>query len=356
MAAQAAHDPARVWTTLAHLIDEDWLREASRRTRKSSAAGIAGVTAQQYAAHLEETLRALHERLRSGVDHAAPVERGWIATDDGGRRPIGQPAFEDTMVQRAVARLLEAIYAQDFSDGSYGFRPGRSPHAARHERRERCMTEGMGGIVDAEGRGAFARIDRTRRREVLRQRVHDGRVLRLMGQWVRAGVMAEGVLRHPETGVVQGGVIAPLRAPIFLPHVLEAWLEPAVRARMQGRGLLIRFADDCVIGGALAGDARRIMAVLPKRCARCGLRMHPTQTALLACRKPEAHPGSAPGNGPCDLLGLPHSWSRSRRGFGGSKRRTARKRLCRTQQALWRWGHIKRHAPMQSQSQQLCQQ
>src|SRR5262245_21431557 len=213
----------------------------------------------------KENLRDLHERLRSGVYQAAPVERVWIEKDDGGRRPIGKPAFEDKIVQRAVAMLLEALYEQDFSDSTYGFRQGRSPHEALHELHERCMTEGMGGIVEANVSGYFDSIDRTRLREVLRQRVNYGRVLRLIGKWLRAGVMEEGVLTHPETGVVQGGVISPLLANISLHHVLEEWFEQEVQPRMKGRGFLIRFADDLVIGCELEGDARRIMAVLPKR-------------------------------------------------------------------------------------------
>jgi retron-type reverse transcriptase len=119
------------------------------------------------------------------------------------------------MVQRAVVMLLEASYEQDFYDGSYGCRPGRSPHQALHELRERCMTEGSGWIVDADVRGYFDSIDRTRLREVLRQRVKDGRILRLMGQWLRAGVREAGVLHHPDTGVVQGGTISPVLANIF---------------------------------------------------------------------------------------------------------------------------------------------
>jgi RNA-directed DNA polymerase len=133
LAAQAARDPARVFTTLAHLIDEDFLREAYRHTSKSSAPGIDGVTAETYAEHLDENLRDLHERRRSGRAQAAPVERVWIETADGSQRPIGKPACEAKIVQRAVAMLREAIYEQDFLDCSYGFRPGRSPHAARPE-------------------------------------------------------------------------------------------------------------------------------------------------------------------------------------------------------------------------------
>ena len=161
LAEQAAHDPTRVFPTLAHLIDEDVLREAYRQTSKSSAAGIDGVTAQQYAEHLEENLRDFHDRLRSGRYQAAPVVRVWIEKEDGGQRPIGTPAFEDKIVQRAVAMLLEAMYEQDFSDSSYGFRPGRSPHAALREVRTRCLTEGIGWIVDADVSGYFDSIDRT---------------------------------------------------------------------------------------------------------------------------------------------------------------------------------------------------
>ena len=354
LAAQAARDPARGLTTVASLSDADFLRAAYRRTSQASAAGLDGGTAQRDAARLEENLRDLHERLRRGVDQAAPVERVWIAKDDGGRRPIGQPACEDKRVQRAGAMLVEALYAQDFSDCSYGCRQGRSPHEALHARRQGCRSEGSGWIVEADGRGDVASIDRTRLREGRRQRVNEGRVVRRIGQGLRAGGLEAGVLTHPETGVVQGGGLSPLLAHICLPHVLAAGCEQEVRPRMQGSCLLIRFADDFVIGGALEGEPRRSMAVLPKRCARLGLRMHPTKPALIACRKPEAHHGSAPGNGPFDFLELPQDWARSRRGLWGIKRRTARKRLCRTQKALWRWCHLKRHAPLPYQYPQRC--
>jgi len=210
IAAQAARDPTRVFTTLAHLIDVDFLREAYHRTRTSSAPGIDGVTAKEYAEHLDETLHDLHERLRSGGYQAPPVERVWLDKADGGQRPIGKPTFEDKIVQRAVAMLLEAIYEQDFCDSSYGFRQGRSPHDARHALRERCMTEGIGWIVDADVSGYFDSIDGTRLREVLGKRVNDGRIMRLIGKWLHAGVMEEGVLTHPETGVPQGGVASPV--------------------------------------------------------------------------------------------------------------------------------------------------
>ena len=250
--------------------------------------------------------------------------------------------------------LLEAIYEQDFLDCSYGFRPDRSPHAALHELRERCMHEGIGWIVDADVRGYFDSIDRTRLREVLRKRVNDGSILRLIGKWLRAGVMEDGVLTHPETGVVQGGVISPVLANIFLHHVLDEWFESEVQPRLKGRSFLTRFADDFVIGCELEADAQKIMGVLPKRFARFGLRMHPTKTTLVVFRKPKASQAWAHGNGTFEFLGFTHYWARTRRGFWVIKRRTARKRLRRTQKALWQWCRHNRHAPLQYQYRMLC--
>jgi RNA-directed DNA polymerase len=354
LAAQAAHDPHRVFTTLAYLIDTDFLREAYHQTSKSSAAGIDGVTAQQYAEHLDANLHDLHERLRSGCYQAAPVERVWIEKDDGGQRPIGKPAFEDKIVQRAVAMLLEAIYEQDFYDSSYGFRQGRSPHGALHELRQRCMQEGIGWIVDAEVSGYFDSIDRTCVREVLRKRVNDGSVLRLIGKWLRAGVMEAGALPHPETGVVQGAGISPMLANRFLHHVLDDWFVHAVRPRMKGRCFLLRFGDDFVIGCEREEDARRIMEVLPKRFARFGLTIHPTKTALVPFRKPDGREVSDNENGTFEFLGFTHYWAKSRRGSWVSKRRTASKRLRRTKKSLWRWCRTHRHASVKYQYQRLC--
>ena len=216
------------------------------------------------------------------------------------------------------------------------------------------MQEGLGWSVDAAVSGAFASLARTRRREGLRPRGHAGRRGRLLGKGLRAGVRDAGVLTPPETGVGPGGGLSPLCAPIFRHHVLEEWCAQAVRPRLQGRGFRSRFAEALVIGCELEGAARRSMAVFPEWFARFGLRMHPTKTALLACRKPEARQGTAPGNGPVDFRGWTHYWSRSRRGFGGIKRRTARQRLCRTKKSLWRWGHTHRHAPLQDQDHRLC--
>lgn len=156
-----------------------------------------------------------------------------------------------------------------------------------------------------------------------------------------------------QVGNFVGGVVSPVLANICLQHVLEAWFEREVRPRMKGRCFLMRFADDLVMGCELATDARRILAVLPQRCARVGLRIHPTQTALIACRKPDARQETEDGNGTFDFLGLTHSWTTSRRGCWGIKRKTARKRIHRTTQSLWRWCRTNRQAPLKDQYQML---
>jgi RNA-directed DNA polymerase len=208
--------------------------------------------------------------------------------------------------------------------------------------------------VDADVRGDFERLDRTRRREVLRQRVTDGSLWRLLGKGRRAGVMDHGVLTHPETGVVQGGVLSPVRAKIVLPHGLDAWFEREVQPRLKGRSFLPRCADDCVSGCELEADAQKSLGVFPKRCARVGRRLHPTKTPLVGCRKPKASQASAHGNGTCECLGVTQYGARTRRGCWGRNRRTARTRRRRPQKAWWQWGRHHRQAPRQDQERLRC--
>ncbi len=210
--------------------------------------------------------------------------------------------------------------------------------------------------MEAAVRGDCESMDRTCRRAVRRTRVHAGSRLRLIGQWRRAGGMAPGARTHPETGVVPGGVRSPILATIFLHQVLEAWCEREGQPRLQGRSFRTRCADDVVIGCAREADAQKIMGVLAKRCARVGLRMHPTQTTLVVCRQPTASQAAAHGHGTGALRGFTHDWARTRRGFGVSTRSTARTRLRRTQQAWWPWCRHNRHAPLPYQYRMLCAQ
>jgi group II intron reverse transcriptase/maturase len=343
------------FTTLAHLIDVDLLREAYRRTRKDGAPGIDGVTAHAYAEHLEANLANLYERLRRGQYRAPPVRRAYLNKEDGGQRPIGIPAFEDKMVQRAVVMLLGAIYEQDFWDGSYGFRQGRSPHQALQELREQCMAGDIGWIVDADVSAFFDSLDHDLVRERLRQRVADGTILGLIGKWLTAGVVEGETLSYPERGSPQGGVVSPMLANVVLHYVLDEWFEREVKPRMKGRCFLLRVADDFVIGCEREDDARRIMAVLPKRFARFGLTIHPQKTRLEAFRKPGRTVESGHGNGTFEFLGFTHYWTTSRRGYWVIKRTTAKKRLRRAMKAVWQWCRNHRHDPLREQYRRLSQ-
>ena len=306
IAQQANCYPEMVFNNVFHVIDQDFLLEAYRQTQKSSAPGMDHVTAQQYAENLDENLRDLHERLRDNRYVAPPVERVWIEKEDGKKRPIGKPCFEDKIVQRAVVMILEAIFEHDFHAFSHGFRKGHSPHQALHELREQCRKLPINWIVDADVSGFFDNLDWSYLREFIQQRVNDGRILRLIGKWLHAGVLEAGALIHPDKGTPQGGVISPMLANVFLHHVLDEWCVKDVHPRMQGHCFLTRFADDFIIGCEREADARRIMDVLPKRFIRFRLTIHPEKTALIAFKRPPSRDPSAGGTGTVDFLGFTH--------------------------------------------------
>jgi RNA-directed DNA polymerase len=262
------------------------------------------------------------------------------------------PAFEDKIVQRAVAMRLGAIDEHDFHDGSYGFRAGRSPHQARHVWRERCRHEPIGGIVDADVSAFFDSLDHEWLCAGLTPRVKDGAILRLSRKWLTAGVLEGDTLSYPERGSPQGGVLSPRRANRFLDHVWEEWVEREVKPRMRGRCVLLRYADDFVIGCERGDDARRILAVLAKRFARFQRTIHPQKTRLVQFQPPRRQDAGARGDGTFDVLGLPHDWARSRRGYGVIKRRTAKKRLRRAMRAVWHGCRAHRHEPIREQYRQ----
>jgi RNA-directed DNA polymerase len=354
IAEQAQRYPKMVFNNVFHLIDRDFLQEAYRRTRKDSAPGVDQVTAKQYAENLEENLRDLHERLRDNRYVAPPVARVWIEKEDGKKRPISKPCFEDKIVQRAVVMILEAIFEPDFHAFSHGFRKGHSPHQALDELREQCSKLHIQWIVDADVSGFFDTIDRSYLREMIKQRVNDGGILRLIGKWLNAGVLEAGELTYPDQGTPQGGVASPLLANVFLHHVLDEWFVTVVQPRMKGRCFLSRFADDFIIGFESKADAQRVMAVLPKRFGRFHLTIHPEKTALIAFNKPLRREHSARGKGTFDFLGFTHYWAKTRRGYWVIKRKTIGKRLRRFMKGIWTWCRTNRHEPLTEQYRTLC--
>ncbi len=192
------------------------------------------------------------------------------------------------MLQRAVAMLLGAVYEQDFRSCSYGFRPRRSAHQALQVLWEAVMRKQGGWVLELDIEDFFGSLDHQRLRGILRRRVRDGVVLRLIGKWLRAGVLEAGTLTYPEAGTPQGGVISPLLANVYLHEVLDEWFEDVVRPRLRGAATLVRFADDAVLVFAREEDARRVAAVLPKRLAKYGLTLHPEKTRLVSFQQPRS--------------------------------------------------------------------
>jgi group II intron reverse transcriptase/maturase len=349
------------FTSLAYLMDIDWLKEAYRRTRKDGAVGVDGVTAEEYEQDLEGNLQSLLDRAKSGTYRAPPVRRVHIPKGGSSTetRPLGIPTLEDKVLQRAVVMLLEPIYEQDFLDCSYGFRPGRSAHQALKSFRDQTMTgRPKGGwVLEVDIRKFFDNLEHRYLRQFLQLRVRDGVLLRLIDKWLKAGVMEDGNIRHPDSGTPQGGVVSPLISNVFLHYVLDQWFEQEVKPRMRQPAFLIRYADDFVIGFRDQADAQRVMEVIPKRFGKYGLTVHPTKTKLVRFRPPSPRKdrGDRPDDRPgaFDLLGFTHYWARSRKGYWVVKLKTASDRFSRAVRTIDRWCRDNRHVPIGEQHKKL---
>jgi len=356
IAELARKAPKMVFTTLAHHIDIDLLRVAHGRTRKDGAAGVDGQTAEEYARDLEGNLRSLLERFKSGRYQAPPVKRVHIPKGEGQTRPIGMPTFEDKVLQRAVAMILEAVYEQDFLGSSYGFRPGRSAHQALEALRQGLMDMRGGVVLELDIQKFFDTLDHGHLRNFLDQRVRDGVLRRAIDKWLSAGVLEEGCVVYPESGSPQGGVISPILSNIYLHEVLDRWFEGVVKPHLRSKAFLVRYADDAVIAFVDETDAKRVLDALPKRFGKYGLTLHPEKTRLVRFRRPALF-SRGRKNRPesFDFLGFTHHWAKSWRGVWVVKRRTARSRMARALKAVDAWMRQHRHLSLDKQREVLAQ-
>jgi RNA-directed DNA polymerase len=362
IAELARQDKQMAFTSLNHHLDRSWLLKAYWGLRKDGAPGVDGQTFQDYYANLDANLRSLLDRAKSGTYRAPPVRRVHIpkGSDPKETRPIGIPTLEDKILQRAVVMALEPIYEQDFYNCSYGFRPGRSAHQALADLWQQTMDLDGGWVLEVDIRKFFDTLDHGHLRELLKRRVRDGVLLRLIGKWLNAGVWEAGTVTYPTTGSPQGGVISPLLANVYLHYVLDEWWFQEVKPRLKGRAFLIRYADDFVIGFEHEADARRVMDVLPKRFSKYGLTIHPDKTRLVPFQRPqerggqgEPEPQERPGT--FDFLGFSHYWGKSRKGNAVIKRQTAADRIRRFAKAIAGWCRKNRHQPIKEQHQTLSQ-
>lgn len=346
---RARRDPNARLYSLARLIDPDALKRAFTRIRKDAAVGVDGVTKEQYAQDLEQNVQDLHERLKAGRYRHQPIRRAHIPKAPGKTRPIGISSIEDKIVQGALTEVLQAIYEQEFTECSYGFRPGRSAHDALRAVDAMAFDEGVEWILEADIQAFFDSLDRSKLREMLRRRVADESFMRLVGKCLHVGVLDGEEFLTPTEGTVQGSIISPLLGNVYLHYVLDTWFEQEVKPTLVAHARLVRYADDFVMGFRSKEDAERVMQMLVTRMAEFGLRLHPDKTRLVPFGRPDrAAPG---GKGPAtfDFLGFTLHWRRSRRGGWTLGMKTRKARLQRALQALGEFCRRHRHDPLKEQ-------
>lgn len=354
IAKQAREHPDRVFTSLHHLIDLDWMFEAWALTRKDGAAGIDGRTADDYEKDLEANLESLLGQIKSGSYRAPPVRRHYIPKADGSRRPLGIPTIEDKVAQRAIVMLLEPIYEEDFLDCSFGFRPDRSAHDAVCGLRDGIMETGQRWVIDADISKYFDSIEHGHLRNFLDLRIKDGVIRRMIDKWLKAGALEKGALSRSAAGTPQGGVISPLLANIFLHYVLDKWFTEVAQPRLKARCQLIRYADDFVMSFEDHLDGRRMLAVLGKRFARYGLRLHPEKTRYVdfRFRRPKGrHPATSGTT--FNFLGFTRVWGQSRKGKPVVRQVTAKDRYARSLKAVRAWCREHMHLSLKMQHHRL---
>ncbi len=340
-------------TVLHPNLDVHWLWEASLRVRKNSASGVDNQRYADYEEGKQERLEALLTKAKEGSYRAPPVKRKYIPKDGGEQRGIGIPTLDDKILQRAVVMLLEPIYEEEFYDFSFGFRPGKSPHQALRYIYSQCYEHQVAYVLDVDLRKYFDTIDHGHLREILRRRVGDGVVTRLINKWLKAGVWENGSVHYPETGSPQGGVISPLLSNIYLHTVLDEWYVLDIRPHLKSKSFLVRYADDFVMGFANKADAESMLAALTARFAEYGLQIHPEKTRLVRFERPgrTANAGEKPET--FDFLGFTHYWGKSRKGNMVVQRKTSGKRLRRTLGAIKEWGWKHRHLPLKEQQEKI---
>ncbi len=349
----AVRDKKQRFTALLHHVyDAERLRAAYFALKRDAAAGIDGETWRHYGENLEANLQDLAGRLKRGAFRAKPVKRAYIPKADGRLRPLGVPALEDKIVQRAVVEVLNAIYETDFLGFSYGFRPGRSPHQALDALSVGIHRTKVNWVLDADIRDFFDTLDHGWLVKFVEHRIADRRVVRLIQKWLNAGVLEDGKRMRSEVGTVQGGSISPLLANVYLHYVFDLWVQRWRRKEARGDVVVVRFADDFVVGFEHREEAERFLIELRERFAKFGLTLHPDKTRLIPFGRKAAsdwrHRGG-PKPGTFNFLGFLHSCGKTRKGWFTVLRQTMRQRLQAKLRALNEELKRRMHLPVPEQ-------
>lgn len=325
-------------TNLHDFIDEQMLHASFLELNKNAAAGVDGETWRSYDVKREEGIPQLLSAFKSGTYRAPHIRRVDIPKGDGKFRPLGLPTVEDKVLQKAVTDVLTPVYEQIFHPSSYGYRPGKSPHQGLEKLFSEVSFKNMRYIIDADMQNYFGSINHQCLREFLDRRIKDGVIRKMIDKWLKAGVLENGQITYPTEGTPQGGTISPLLSNVYLHYVLDEWFNEQIKPLLKGDSMLIRFADDFLLGFTNREDAIRVMEVLPRRLGKYGLTLHPEKTRLIELTEGKKQPDHT-----FDFLGFTHYMSTSRKGKPILKRKTSSKKMSASLKRMDEWIKENRH-------------
>ena len=346
------------FTALFHHLTIDLFEDAFNELKEDAAAGVDGLTWTEYEAALERNLEDLHARLHRGAYRALPSRRVYIPKPDGRQRPLAVAALEDKIVQRATAAVLNAIYEEDFLGFSYGFRPGRGTHDALDALAVGITGKKVNFILDADIRAFFDEVSRDWLTRFVEHRIGDPRIIRLIQKWLKAGVLEDGIVTDSGRGTGQGSVISPLLANIYLHYVYDLWGERWRRREATGDMIIVRYADDIIVGFEHEDDARRFLEAMRERLDKFALSLHPDKTRLIEFGRHAANRRAQRGLGKPEsftFLGFTHICAKSRRGYFLLKRKSRRDRMRAKLKAIKQGLQRRMHRPIPAQGKWLGQ-
>jgi len=328
ISGHAQRDPDFQFTSLAHLLNLEYLGDCYKSLNRNKAVGIDNVSWEEYGRNLDENLLLLVSRLKRKKYKPIPARRVYIPKSEAEKRPLGISALENKIVERGITWILESIYEQDFLKCSYGFRPNRNGHQALKELNDLIMFQPVNHIVEADIKGFFDNVSHEKLMEFIRIRIKDTTLLNLIKKFLKAGYIDDGILVKPDAGTPQGSILSPMLANIFLHYVLDTWFETTVKSHVKGFCEIVRYADDFVCVVRYADDARRIERGLRNRFNKYGLELHPTKSRNISFGQFERENAKAQNRrvNTFDFLGFTHYCDRSRKGNFKIGRKTSRKK------------------------------